>query len=146
MVRPTCIHRKHELTLFDVLESIKKKSTFNKTGALGIFVGVVRGETTNGQPVKTLHLEAYEEAANKALNGICADLRNRTDIVDVQIHHFIGDFAVSDELVYVVVAGAHRTDVFPVLEEAVERYKQEAHIWKKETLEGGTSYWVSEPH
>jgi len=46
------------------------------------------------------------------------------------------------------VAGGHRTNVFPVLQEAVERYKKEAPIFKKEYIKnkkGRTkSYWVNE--
>jgi len=46
------------------------------------------------------------------------------------------------------VAGVHRQDVFPVLEEAVNRYKQESPIFKKEYVtdkRGQTkSRWVSE--
>jgi len=145
MVKHAGIHNKGELSLFDVLESIKNKPDFPKAGALGVFVGVVRGETTCGEAVKKLHLEAYEEKADKVLNDICEEFRKRANVVDVQIHHFVGEFDVSEELVYVVVAGAHRTDVFPVLREAVERYKKEAPIWKKEFLESGESNWVSEP-
>jgi molybdopterin synthase catalytic subunit len=47
----------------------------------------------------------------------------------------------------VLVAGGHREDVFPVLREAVGRYKKEAPIFKKEHVkEKGKvkSYWVSE--
>ena len=66
----------------------------------------------------------------------------------MQIHHFVGDFSVGEDLVYVLVAGAHRQNVFPVLEEAVERYKKDAPIFKKEYIidkTGATkSYWVSE--
>ena len=69
-------------------------------------------------------------------------------IVNVQIHHLLGEFKVGDDLVYVAVAGAHRTDVFPVLREAVERYKSEAPVFKKESItdkKGASSeYWVSE--
>jgi len=47
-----------------------------------------------------------------------------------------------------VVAGAHRQNVFPVLEEAVERYKKEATIFKKEYTIDKTgapkSHWISE--
>jgi molybdopterin synthase catalytic subunit len=50
--------------------------------------------------------------------------------------------------VYVLVAGSHRTDVFSVLREAVERYKNEAPIFKKERIidaKGSTTeHWVSE--
>jgi molybdopterin synthase catalytic subunit len=146
MVKHAGISSKGELSLFDVIESIKNKPDFPKAGALGVFVGVVRGETTHGKTVKKLQLEAYEEKADKVLNNICEELRKRPGIVDVQIHHLVGEFNVSEELVYVVVAGTHRTNVFPVLREAVERYKKEAPIWKKEYLESKKSYWVSEPH
>ena len=146
MVKHAGIHNKRELSLFDVLESIKSKPDFPKTGALGVFVGVVRGETIHGEAIKKLYLEAYEERADKVLNDICEELRKRAGVVDVQIHHFVGEFNVSEEVVYVVVAGAHRTDVFPVLTEAVERYKKEAPIWKKKYLKSGKSNWVSEPH
>lgn len=145
MVKPVGVHRRGELSLSDVLKSIKEKPSFPEAGAFGVFVGVVRGKTTEGEVVQKLHLEAYEERADEVLNGICEELRKRAGIVDVRINHFVGDFDVSEELVYVVVAGAHRDNVFPVLSEAVERYKKEAPIWKKEYLKSGKSSWISEP-
>lgn len=109
---------------------------------------MVRGETSRGERVEKLELEAYEEKADKVLQRICRELRERKGVIDVQIHHLLGEFGVGEDLVYVVVAGAHRQDVFPVLEEAVERYKGEAPIFKKEYVidEKGAkrSYWVSE--
>ena len=81
---------------------------------------------------------------------ICDDLSQKPGIVNVQIHHLLGEFNVGDDLVYVAVAGSHRTDVFPVLREAVERYKSEAPVFKKEHImnaEGtAAEYWVSEKH
>lgn len=144
MIKEAGIHQKGELALFEVLESIRSKPDFPKAGAIGVFVGVVRRETLHNEPVKKLELEAYEEKADRVLSTICAELRKRSGVIDVQIHHFVGEFAVSEDLVYVVVAGAHRTDVFPVLREAVERYKKEAPVWKKEYLASGKSDWVSE--
>jgi len=98
--------------------------------------------------VERLELEAYEEQANKILGGICEELKKRDGVVDVQIHHFVGEFGVGEDLVYVVVAGAHRGNVFGVLQEAVERYKNEAPVFKKEHIVNKTgvkeSYWVSE--
>jgi molybdopterin synthase catalytic subunit len=98
--------------------------------------------------VEKLMLEAYEEKANEVLEKICKELSKKPGIVDVQIHHLLGEFSVGEDLVYVSVAGSHRTDVFPVLQEAVERYKSEAPVFKKERIvnaEGSSSeYWVSE--
>lgn len=148
MVGHAGVHEKGQLSLFDLLKSVKGRVDFHKVGALAVFIGVVRGETSSGETVKKLELDAYEEKANEVLDQICRELRNRTGVIDVQIHHFVGDFSVGEDLVYVLVAGSHRKNVFPVLEEAVERYKREAPIFKKEYVvdEGGKlkSYWVSE--
>ena len=142
------IHKKGEFTLSELLKSIKERKDFPRAGAIVTFVGVVRGETFDGENVTRLELQAYEEEANKILGGICEDLKKREGIVDVQIHHFVGEFSVGEDLVYVVVAGAHRENVFGVLREAVERYKSEAPVFKKEHIideKGGKeAYWVSE--
>ncbi len=141
------VHRKGTIKLNDVIRMAKANEEFLKVGAIGLFIGVVRGETKGKKVVKKLELEAYESEASRILENICDDLKQSDDIVDVQIHHMVGEFGVSEELVYVLVAGAHRSAVFPVLEEAVERYKEEVPIFKKESIvkgNGEESYWVGE--
>ena len=142
------IHKKGELSLSELLKSAKERPDFNRAGAIATFVGVVRGETFDGENVTGMELEAYEEQANQILGSICEELKKRKGIVDVQIHHFVGKFSVGEDLVYVIVAGAHRQNVFGVLQEAVERYKSETPIFKKEHIVDKTgakeAYWVSE--
>ena len=144
------VHEKGTFSVQDTLDNIKQDPNYHKAGAIGLFIGVVRGETFKGQRVEKLELEAYEENANQVLGKICDDLTKKHGIVNVQIHHLLGEFNVGDDLVYVAVAGSHRTDVLPVLREAVERYKSEAPIFKKEHVidEKGSAaeYWVSEKH
>ena len=142
------VHEKGALSVFDLLKAVKDRRDFHKAGALAMFIGVVRGETPDGETVKKLSLEAYEKKADEVLNNICDELRKKTGVIDVQVHHFVGEFDVGEDLVYVLVAGAHRQDVFQVLEEAVNRYKEEAPIFKKEYVtdkRGQTkSRWVTE--
>jgi len=142
------IHQKGQFSLQDLLNSTRANPKFRNAGAIMMFIGVVRGKTRLGETVKKLELEAYEEKANEAIDSICKDLQKKEGIVDVQIHHFIGDFNVGEDLVYVLVAGSHRHNIFPVLKEAVERYKKEVPMFKKEYVidkRGKTkSYWVSE--
>jgi molybdopterin synthase catalytic subunit len=142
------MHKKGTLSISDVLDSVEKKPEYDGVGAITLFIGVVRGKTKKGESVKRLELEAYNEKANEVLENICRELKTRKGIVDVQIHHFTGEFKPGEDLVYVLVAGSHRTNVFPVLQEAVERYKKEAPVFKKEHVadEKGKvkSYWVSE--
>ena len=142
------IHKKGEFSLSELLNSVKAKEDFHRAGAVATFVGVVRGETVDGENVEGLELEAYEEQANNVLGSICEDLKKLEGVVDVQIHHFTGKFSVGEDLVYVLVAGAHRQNVFGVLQEAVERYKHETPVFKKEHVLDETgakeAYWVSE--
>lgn len=142
------IHKKGELSFSEVLKSIKEKAEFPRVGAIATFIGVVRGETLDCEKVQGLELQAYEDEANKVLGNICKELEKKDGVVDVQIHHFVGEFSVGEDLVYVVVAGAHRKNVFGVLKKAVERYKSEAPVFKKEQIINETgameSYWVAE--
>ena len=142
------VHKKETFSLQGIMKNVKREKAFIKAGAIALFIGVVRGETLKGEKVQKLRLEAYEEKADETLANICDDLRKRQGIVDVQIHHLLGEFSAGEDLVYVLVVGDHRKRVFPVLEEAVERYKKEAPIFKKEYVvnnKGKTgAYWITE--
>ncbi len=148
MTTNAAVHEKGTFTIQDVMNNIKTDPNYHRAGAIVFFIGIVRGETLNSERVQKLSIEAYEEKANQVLTQIRKDLMKKHGIVNVQIHHLLGEFQVGDDLVYVAVAGAHRTDVFPVLREAVERYKTEVPVFKKEYIideQGATSgYWVSE--
>ena len=142
------VHEKGTISILDLISNSKKSDNFKKAGAIALFIGVARGETLEGEKVQKLTLEAYEEKANEVLAKICDDLSKKPGIVDVQIHHLLGEFNVGEDLVYVLVAGSHRTDVFQVLREAVERYKSEVPVFKKERVVdakgSATECWVSE--
>jgi len=142
------VHEKGTFSVSDLINNARRSSNCEKTGAMALFIGVTRGETLEGEKVQKLKLEAYEEKANEVLGKICDDLSKNPGIVDVQIHHLLGEFDVGEDMVYVLVAGSHRTDVFPVFREAVERYKSEAPVFKKEyivnTKGSASEYWVSE--
>jgi len=142
------VHEKGTFSVSDLLNSTKKNENYKDAGAISLFIGVVRGQNLEGEKVRKLTLEAYEEKANEVLTKICDDLAKKPGIVDVQIHHLLGEFSVGEEMVYVLVSGSHRTEVFSVLQEAVERYKSEAPVFKKEQVVdakgSATEYWVSE--
>ena len=132
MAVQTGVHEKGTFSFLDMLKTVRSKPNFQEAGAIMLFMGVVRGETKKGEKVRKLELEANEEEANRALVRICSDLKKREGIVDVQIHPMLGEFNVGEDLVYVLVAGSHRKNLFPVLEEALESYEKETPIFKKE--------------
>ena len=134
MTQTAGVHEKGTFSLIDIIKRTKGKRSFRKAGAIAMFIGVVRGETSKGEKVQKLELQAYPEKADEMLMKICDDLKRKPGIIDVQIHHQLGEFHVGEDIVYVLVAGSHREKAFPVLEEAVDRYKREAPIFKKESI------------
>ena len=148
MPKSAGVHEKGTFSMEQMFTDVKKGRDFPKVGAIALFVGVARGNTLKDEKVEKLELEAYEEKADEVLRKICGDLKKNLGIVDVQIHHLLGEFDVGEDLVYVMVAGSHRKQVFPVLEEAVERYKKEAPIFKKELITTGQgvkkAHWTAE--
>lgn len=138
------VSRKGTISLQDLLNLARRNPNLKQGGAIVTFTGIVRGYTHDGKKVDKLEVEACEDEAHKALAEISKELRARPGVIDVLMHHLVGEFYVGDDLVYVVVVGKSRRDAFQALEEAVERYKKNAEIWKKEYLEDGSSYWISE--
>ena len=107
-----------------------------------MFIGIVRETGHNKGKVEKIFVESYEELALKSLKRIAEEVLRDPEIVDVRIHHFIGEMSVGEDIVYISVAGSHRKAVFKALEEAVDRMKKEAAIWKKEVTDLGEQ-WVS---
>jgi molybdopterin synthase catalytic subunit len=137
------IHKKGEISLTDLIEDIRAGSEVHKAGAIACFVGIVRGIARDEGEVKKLQFEAHKEAAERSLGKIVSDILSRPGIVDIRIHHNIGELRVGDDIVYIVAAGEHREDVFQATKDAVERLKRETTIWKKEHSTLG-EYWVSD--
>ncbi|MCW4051743.1 MAG: molybdenum cofactor biosynthesis protein MoaE [Candidatus Bathyarchaeota archaeon] len=148
MTETAGVHRKGSIKLSSILKNTRTRKNFADAGAIGLFIGVVRGKSSKKDEVLRLELEAYEEQADQILNGICKELKKKEGIVDVQIHHLLGEFGVGEALVYVLVAGSHRDEMFSTLKKAVQRYKREVPIFKKEYIakENGQleSYWENE--
>lgn len=148
MIKKGGVHQKGALDLADILQNMRTLKDFEKVGAIAIFIGLVRGESKKGNEVSKLELDAFNERADVVLEKICEDLSVQRGIIDVQIHHLLGEFGVGEELVYVLVASSHRNNLFDTLENAVLRYKNETPIFKKEHIidEKGQerSYWVEE--
>ncbi len=113
-------------------------------GAVVTFVGTVR-LYNEGKRVRYLEYEAYPEMAEKKLEEIAGELRQKWDVEDVSIFHRLGRLKVGEASLVVAVATPHRRPGFEACLHAVERIKQVVPIWKKEVWEGGEA-WVSGEH
>jgi molybdopterin synthase catalytic subunit len=111
-----------------------------KIGAVASFIGVCR-DANDGDAVSTMTLEHYPGMTEKALEKIVAEARARWDVMDVLVVHRVGELRPTDQIVLVVVAGAHRGEAFAACEFVMDYLKTQAPFWKKEQTPSGAR-WV----
>lgn len=109
------------MTLQQMVDAIKGRPDFNKAGMIACHNGVVRARSRDGRNVEGLKMEVD----HAALEMVLREMRERPGIIEVAIQLFEGYRKIGDDMMLVAVAGDIREHVFPVLEETVERLKQE---------------------
>jgi molybdopterin synthase catalytic subunit len=126
---------------FDAGAEIAKLRAGNPAvGAVASFVGVCR-DRNDGEPVATMTLEHYPGMTEKALEKIVDEALTRWKILDVTVIHRVGELKPTDQIVLVVVSGAHRGEAFAACEFLMDYLKTRAPFWKKEQTPGG-GRWV----
>lgn len=109
-------------------------------GAIASFVGLVRA-TNDGAGVSAMMLEHYPGMTERALEDIVARARARWELADALVIHRYGRLQPGDQIVLVVVAGAHRGEAFAACEFIMDFLKTEAPFWKMEETPDGAR-WV----
>ncbi|MCA8944192.1 MAG: molybdenum cofactor biosynthesis protein MoaE [Planctomycetes bacterium] len=114
-------------------------------GAVVTFAGVTR-DHNEGETVRGLSYEAYEEMAHRVVGRIMEDARAQFDVGRIRVTHRLGDVPIGEASIVVVVASAHRGPAFEGCRFVMDRIKAEAPIFKREWLEGpdGESRWVGD--
>lgn len=110
-------------------------------GAVVFFVGRVR-DLNEGDAVKQLHLEHYPGMTETVLAELAAKAAQRWLLSRIRIVHRVGDFAPSDQIVFVGVSSPHRKAAFDGAAFLMDFLKTRAPFWKKETGPDGVSRWL----
>jgi molybdopterin synthase catalytic subunit len=111
-----------------------------KVGAVASFIGIVR-DVNEGDAVKELALEHYPGMTEKAIEEIVGQARARWDVYEALVIHRVGTLRPTDQIVLVVVTGAHRGEAFAACEYIMDYLKTQAPFWKKEET-GQGARWV----
>lgn len=109
-------------------------------GAIASFIGVVR-DVNEGGRVAEMTLEHYPGMTEKSIVEIIDQAKSRWNIIDALVIHRIGLLRPTDQIVLVVVAGAHRGEAFAACEFIMDYLKTQAPFWKKERTPDGAR-WV----
>jgi molybdopterin synthase catalytic subunit len=126
---------------FDVGAEIEQLRRGNPAiGAIASFIGLVR-DVNDGDRVSEMTLEHYPGMTERALEDIVLQARQRWNIFDVLVVHRVGRLRPLDQIVLVVVTGAHRGEAFAACEFVMDYLKTRAPFWKKEETPGGAR-WV----
>ena len=126
---------------FDVAREIAAiRAGDTRIGAVASFIGTVR-DVNDAAAVSTLTLEHYPGMTEKALEAIVGEARARFDIIDALVIHRVGELRPTDQIVLVVVTGAHREAAFDACRFLMDYLKTRAPFWKKEQTPTGAR-WV----
>ena len=110
-------------------------------GAVATFVGTTRIDESSGASVEYLEYEAYRPMADRKLEEIGTEIRERWGIGEVSIVHRIGRVYPGEPSVLIVVAAPRRGPAFEASLHAIERIKETVPIWKREVWSDGY-VWV----
>lgn len=142
-MRTSGVYEKGSLDFIELFGELFRGSLPAEVGAVATFTGVTKAVGKDAKPVTKLEMQSYERHANKVLRQIAEEVRDKYGVPFVGIYHLSGEFAVGEPVVFVVVAGVNRREVFPALQEAVERYKREPALWKREVYVDGSHEWIA---
>jgi len=109
-------------------------------GAIASFIGVVR-DLSGGERVAEMTLEHYPGMTEKSIAGIIDQAKSRWSVFDALVVHRVGLLKPLDQIVLVVVTGAHRGEAFAACEFIMDYLKTRAPFWKKEQTVAGER-WV----
>ena len=112
-----------------VLKKMESHPRISEAGMILVHLGRVRAFDLEGRAVTSLYLEHDHDRAE----AIRAELIDRPGVVEILIRLNSGRLVIGDPIMIAAVAGQTRQQVFPVLEELIDRLKKEA-VRKKEEL------------
>lgn len=111
-------------------------------GASALFLGTVR-EQNEGRPVSGIDYSAYDAMAERELDRIVAEARERHPGVLVAVEHRLGTLAVGEASVGIAAAHARRAPALDAVRFVIEAIKASVPIWKREHYTDGSREWVA---
>jgi len=109
------------MSLTDLVAQVKQHPRYHEVGMILCHNGVVRGTSRDGKAV----VELTVKADRARLAEILAEMKNRPGMIEVLAEVREGTLQVGDDVMYVVVAGDIRENVFPVLQDTVNTIKRD---------------------
>jgi molybdopterin synthase catalytic subunit len=128
------------------VEAASSWATTPSSGAVVVFLGVVRDHADGRSGVRGLTYEAYEDAAVAKLDEVAREAHRRWPAVQrLALLHRVGDLQLSEASVAVIASSPHRAEAFEAARFCIDTLKETVPIWKREHWEGGSD-WSASSH
>ncbi len=121
---------------------LRRSAPDSGVGAIATFTGLVR-DRGDLSGVTGLFLEHYPGMTESVIQSLIDEAHNRWQLTDVRVIHRVGQLALDDQIVFVGVSSAHRTEAFAACQFLMDALKTSAPFWKKE-IAGDTEHWVEQ--
>ncbi|XP_031626998.1 molybdopterin synthase catalytic subunit [Contarinia nasturtii] len=127
------------------INSISELVTDERCGAISLFVGTTR-DNFDDKPVLSLKYEAYDKMADKMLNKICDDIREKwPDVLHIALYHRLGLVPIKESSVVIAISSPHRQESLEAVQFAIDELKRTVPIWKKEIYGGEYEAHAQQP-
>lgn len=123
------------------VDALLSRTRSDADGAQILFLGVVRNHA-EGRPVRGMRYEAYEPMARQVLEAIVDEARADHDVTSVVAVHRIGELALGEASVAIVVNSPHRAEAYAASRQVIEEIKRRLPVWKHEHFVDGEARWV----
>ena len=117
-------------------EMLVDSAKTNASGCVVTYVGLIR-DYSEGKPVASVAYQDSTGIAEKVLNEIANEARQRHQIENLAIRHRVGELKVGEINLVVAVASAHRREGFAACQFVIDRFKQRLPTKKTETYKDG---------
>lgn len=124
------------------LEYTRLRDSGSGTGAIATFTGLVR-DSGDLSGVTGLFLEHYPGMTEQVITDLIRQAHERWALQRVRVIHRVGTLKLTDQIVFVGVASAHREDAFAACQFLMDILKTSAPFWKKELTSDG-EHWVEQ--
>jgi len=118
-------------------ELIVNRIKTDSSGCVVTYVGLIR-DYSQGKPVLSVEYKGSKGTAEKELQKIASEIRQKWPISNLAICHRIGKLKVGDINLVIAIAAAHRQEGFAACQYAIDQFKQKLPTQKKETYSDGS--------
>ncbi len=109
------------MNLQEMVDRIKRHPDIHKAGMILCHNGVVRVTSREGRPVDKVTVRADRSALSKIVDAV----KEREGVVEVLVEVREGVLYPGDDIMYVVVAGDFRENVFSAMTDLVNMIKRD---------------------